>query len=84
MRKCIVFKWVHKEGTGQQPMIKVVDYIGKFHQFGCDYEEFTDGPGNFTAAVVEKGDSKIELPCADMVQLFETVEPSDTPANGID
>ncbi len=24
-----------------------------FHQFGCDYEEFETGPGNYSTAIVE-------------------------------
>jgi len=33
---------------------------GVFHQWGCDYEEFDSGPGNYTVAIVELADGKIE------------------------
>lgn len=72
MRKCIVFKWEKKEGDSF--LSRVPDYEAMFHQFGCNYEEHGEfGPGNFTAAVVEKADGTIEMPCADMVQFTETV-----------
>lgn len=30
-----------------------------FHQFGCNYEEFDGGPGNFTTAVIEWPDGTV-------------------------
>ena len=31
-----------------------------FHQFGVGYEEFESGPGNFTTAIVEWPDGRVE------------------------
>lgn len=31
----------------------------RFHQWGCEYEEFESGPGNYTVAVVEFADGSI-------------------------
>lgn len=33
---------------------------GLFHQWGCSYEEFESGAGNFTVAIVELTDGTIE------------------------
>lgn len=30
-----------------------------FHQFGCDFEEFESGTGNFTTAIIEWPDGTI-------------------------
>jgi hypothetical protein len=35
-------------------------YIGVFHQFGIDYEEFESGAGNFSTALIEKSDGTVE------------------------
>ena len=32
---------------------------GLFHQWGCDYEEFENGPGNHTVGIVELLDGRI-------------------------
>lgn len=29
------------------------EQIGYFHSWGCEYEEFENGPGNYTVAIVE-------------------------------
>lgn len=34
--------------------------IAEFHQFGIDYEELSDGPAQFTTAIVEWPDGTIE------------------------
>lgn len=34
--------------------------IALFHQFGCDYEEFETGVGNYTTAIIEWPDGKVE------------------------
>ena len=34
--------------------------VAVFHQFGCDYAEFESGPGNFSTAIVEWPDGKVE------------------------
>ena len=31
-----------------------------FHQFGTDYEEYETGPGNYTTAIVEWPDGRVE------------------------
>ncbi len=41
-----------------------------FHDWGVNYEEFSEGPGNFTTAIVEREDGTIETPEASMVQFI--------------
>lgn len=31
----------------------------KFHQFGCDFEEFEMGPGNYSTAIIELDDGSV-------------------------
>ncbi len=39
--------------------------IGKFHQWGSNYEEFENGPGNYSVAIVELPDGTVVMPVAD-------------------
>ena len=55
MRKVEIFEYI--KNTGKREKVKVAD--GFFHQFGTDYEEFENGPGNFTTAIVETSDGEI-------------------------
>lgn len=41
-----------------------------FHQFGCDYEEFESGPGNFSTAIVEWPDGTVENVRADRIRFI--------------
>ena len=34
--------------------------FGLFHQWGSDYDEYQDGPGNFTVAIVEMPDGTVK------------------------
>jgi hypothetical protein len=61
MRKVKFKKWIPREytvgtlipitGTGVSQSDFLTD--GYFHQWGCAYEEFESGPGNYTIAIVE-------------------------------
>jgi hypothetical protein len=57
MRKVIVSE--HKRlDDGQFHLVEKGEAI--FHQFGCDYEEFDSGYANFTTAIVEWPNGKVE------------------------
>lgn len=43
-----------------------------FHQFGCDYAEFENGPGNFTTAVIEWPDGSVENVCVEHVRFLDS------------
>lgn len=68
-RKVQVFKWVRKEGKSFSDKEK--DYIGKFHEWGMDYEEFETGPGNFSVGIIEKENGEIELVFAELIQFLD-------------
>lgn len=69
LRTVKVFKY--EKPAGETRRIKSPDGNAWFHQFGINYEEFENGPGNFTTAVIERADGRIEnVPC-DMIQFAE-------------
>lgn len=49
---------------------KVPTFQGLFHSWGVCYEEFSDGPGNYTVAIVELPDGSIITPAADLVKFL--------------
>lgn len=51
--------------------------LGDFHQWGCDYEEFETGPGNYTVGIVEDSDGKIHQPFPENI-VFLDKEEADT------
>lgn len=70
MRKVLYKKWiptvydhsvsgvkttVHGTGCFQKDFAT----FGLFHQWGVSYEEFENGPGNYTVAIVENEDGTI-------------------------
>ena len=69
MRKVKVFQRVNIPGTTKWETVE--RGTAKFHQFGVDYEEFEAGTGNYTTAVIEWPDGKVEMVRADMVQFLE-------------
>lgn len=51
--------------------VKIRTGVGLFHRWGCDYEEFESGPGNYSTAIVEMEDGTIKnVPC-EMVQFIK-------------
>lgn len=53
MRECSGYCWKYNYDTGKN---EKVEFTGKFHAFGVDWEEVGDGVGMFTTAVVELTD----------------------------
>ncbi|SDU91381.1 hypothetical protein SAMN05216202_1527 [Pseudomonas mucidolens] len=47
-------KWEANKKVGNKDLREA-----RFHQWGCEYEEFESGPGNYTVAVVEFADGSI-------------------------
>jgi hypothetical protein len=74
LRKVIVSKPVRQElpinGAGRvvatYPLVPQGEAL--FHQFGVGYEEFESGPGNFTTAIVEWSDGRVESVPAEHVR----------------
>lgn len=50
--------------------VKIGDGTGWFHTWGCNYQEFEAGAGNFTVAIIEREDGTIEMTPADMIQFL--------------
>ncbi len=64
-RKVVVYKWQRAEGKSH--VEKVSDGHGIFHQFGCDYEEFESGAGNYSTAIVEMPDGSVRNVPVDLI-----------------
>ena len=47
--------------------------VAVFHQFGVDYEEFENGPGNYSTALVEWPDGTVESVRADRIRFMDAV-----------
>lgn len=52
MRKVQVYRYEESN--------RIEDGVGFFHQLGIDYEEFRDGIGLFTTAIIERLDGTIK------------------------
>lgn len=66
MRKCKGRYWDSKGRNGW-----IEFEMGYFHQWGCNYEEFETGAGNFSTAIVELPDGKVVMPVADDIQFLD-------------
>lgn len=65
MRKVMVSHYVFKTAEVIQKDNKGIWQLtgnreAVFHQFGCNYEEFKEGPGNFSTAIVEYDDGSVD------------------------
>lgn len=58
MRRC-KFKVFTRNSTTRR--FDESDLEGNFIQYGCDFEEFESGAGNYTCLVVETDNGKVEL-----------------------
>ena len=70
LRRVIVSKMVPTFPAGAGRAVYVPEPQGEalFHQFGVGYEEFDAGPGNYTTAIVEWPDGRVESVPAQHVQ----------------
>ncbi len=48
--------------------------IGRFHQWGSNFEEFENGAGNYSTAIVELPDGTVVMPVADDICFLESEE----------
>ncbi len=53
---------------------RMVEVTGVFHRWGVNYEEFEDGPGNYTTALVEDDDGLVYECVAGSVQFLDRGE----------
>lgn len=77
MRRCngIVNKFNKEKNRYEE--VKFENAI--FHQWGCDYDEFEDGAGNFSVAIVELEDGTVLMPRADNVKFIKKDELDNEP-----
>ena len=64
-----VFEW--KQVKGERHYEKVDAGTGEFCEWGCDYEEFETGAGNYSIAIVKMPDGTVKTPRADMVEFIQ-------------
>ncbi|MDF3188065.1 hypothetical protein [Pseudomonas paracarnis] len=48
------------------------DREGKFHGWGSGYEEFESGPGNYTVAIVEFPDGKVDTVMPYLIRFLDS------------
>lgn len=69
MRMVEVFKF---ENPGwDRHFKKTPDGIAMFHGWGCDYQEFESGAGNFSTAIVERADGTVENVPVELVKFSD-------------
>lgn len=68
-RKVMIRKWIPKQHVPHDKNIRIAgtgcfedgfNTPGLFHSWGCSYEEFESGPGNYTMGIVELTDGSVE------------------------
>lgn len=75
-RKVIVSKWTHVLEDDKPSEWRDVE-IGEawFHGFGADYEEFENGPGNYSTAIIEWPDGRVEMVRPDKIRFVDREVP---------
>jgi len=75
MRRVKVYVWkrVQDEKKGSYYNERVFEREGVFHKWGCSFEEFDTGPGNFSTAIIELSDGSIKEYEPEMVEFMEPV-----------
>ena len=71
MRKVIVYVWKAKQGTGYNEKVEDGKGEATFHQFGVDYEELAEGPGNYSTAIIERPNGSLENVPVEMVKFLD-------------
>lgn len=47
--------------------------LGYFHQWGCDFEEFESGTGNYSVAIVELPNGEIVTPLPNNIKFIDNI-----------
>jgi hypothetical protein len=74
MRKCNFVKREYEYISGKRTLVTKT-HTGNFIQWGCDFVEFENDTGNYTAGIIEMSDGKIELIRADDIQFVDDAAP---------
>lgn len=75
MRKVIVSRYVQPPPVNGVAQKWALTEQGQamFHQFGVNYEEFENGPGNYSTAIVEWPNGEVESVRAEHVRFVDAV-----------
>lgn len=66
-----VFKLQRVDKDGHGFLEKVEDGIGIFCAWGVDFEEFENGLGNFSTAIIKRSDGTVENIPVELVQFID-------------
>lgn len=69
MRKCKGKVNIYTNGMRQEQNFD----LGYFHEWGCNYEEFETGAGNYSVAIVELPDWKIITPLPNDIEFIDKI-----------
>jgi len=72
LRKVAVFNRERSKVSGKTETV-MIGYAF-FHGWGSDYEEFTDGVGNFSTAILEKEDGTVLNHPAQLIEFIKELE----------
>ena len=70
MRRCKVSMNVRKNGKWVTETFE----LGFFHCWGCSFEEFENGAGNYSIAIVELPNGKIIMPMPNEIEFITESE----------
>ncbi len=68
MRQVNVFK---RKKYGHGDFRRVLDGVAKFHEFGCQYDEYDNGIGSYSVAIVEWDNGKVESIPVDDIEFID-------------
>ncbi len=71
MRPVMTMKTIH-DSLGRRLEGLDDDREGKFHGWGAGYEEFESGPGNYTVAIVEFPDGKVDTVMPYLIRFLDS------------
>ena len=76
MRRCKGIKYIHSPETKKY---EPTEFTGIFHGWGVDYVEFESGPGQFTCAIMELDNGKVELIPDENLTFINDIKPLAAP-----
>lgn len=78
MRKVMVSRLERTNGaTSKWELVEKGEAV--FHQFGCNFEQFESGAGNFSTAIIEWPDGRVENVEVERVRFLDAHGFSDMP-----
>ena len=81
-RTVIVSEWKSCEIDYTNPQKPTRELVprgqAQFHAWGCKYEEFETGPGNYTVAIIEWPDGKVEAVTEDCIQFVSPLQATES------